>query len=318
VVRTILTWRILGEDLVGTLHVPPTGRARGLACTPTVGILLLNSGSTMRSGNSDLSVRIGDRLALRGFQVFRFDLAGLGDSSGPTPASLDSFWSEVVQGRHDEATVALIERIQVECNVAQVIVGGLCAAALPSVRAITHAHSALAGLILLEPNFRLASGADTGARQVRRNGPVAKSTAALHRIRFALGLHADSRLVRATRPLRAWLSGRFGHGLPKDANIPLLQIWQASFARKLPSLIVVAAEQGTDRYMRRILACVPGRGAGMVTYASVPGTNHLFTGGSGGEAVIAALERWVIENCVGKRESIARRADLTTAQWSVH
>lgn len=309
--RTILTWRILGEDLVGTRHVPTPGRSGGLSGAPAVGILLLNSGPTARSGNSDLSVRIGDRLALRGFPVFRFDLPGLGDSSGPTPTNLDAYWSEVVNGRNDEATVALIERIQLECGLARVVVGGLCAAVVPIVRALSHASAAPAGLVLLEPNFRLP--ASVPEAQPEAIDPVGERVPALRRIWFhgLRGLRA-SRFARATRPLRDSLRTHFGSRLSKDANVALIRSWQASFAREIPSLVVVAAGQGTDLYVARILEATPERARGAVACTSVPGTNHLLTSGVGPEAVLTALESWMTERFGGKDEASAERVKIGT------
>ena len=306
-VRTILTWRILDEDLVGTFHVPTPGRAGGLSGAPSVGILLLNPGAAPRSGNSDLSVRIGDRLALRGFPVFRFDLPGLGDSSGLIPADVNAYWDEVVNGRNDEATMALIERIRLEFGVARIIVGGLCAAALPSVRALSRASAAPAGLILLEPSFRLAGqGKPERARLATGIAPFGRSAAELVRTFFSLGLSRESWIARTARPLRARLQGALrwpvGPPLPRDANVPLVTRWQESFGRGVRSLVVVAAGPGTDRYMKRILASMPARAPGVVSCVRVPGTNHLFTSGVGRDAVLAALERWMMEGFAGNAE----------------
>jgi len=309
VVRTILTWRILGENLVGTCHVPTPGRAGGLSGAPSVGILLLNAGSAPRSGNSDLSVHIGDRLALRGFPVFRFDLSGLGDSSGPIPTDVDAYWSEVQSGRNDETTVALIERIRIEFGVARVVVGGLCAAALPTLRAVRRAGPAMAGLILLEPSFRLDLRDAPGRGQAAAGiGPFARIAARLRRTSSALGLRGESRIARMTRPLRALLGGlerRFEPLLPRDANVLLIARWQESFVREVRSLVMVAAGERTDRYVTRILETMPARAPGVVSCVRVPGTNHLFTSGAARDVVLAALERWVMDGFGRNDESAA-------------
>jgi len=307
VARTILTWRILDEDLIGTFHVPTPGRTGGLSGAPLVGILLLNPGSAPRSGNSDLSVRIGDRLALRGFPVFRFDLPGLGDSSGPIPADVDAYWAEVVNGRNDEVTKALIKRIRLEFGVARVIVGGLCAAAVPIVRALSSASAGPAGIILLEPSFRLvAQDKPDAPRPVKRIGPLGRGAAALGRTWSALVLSREIWIRRVVGSLRArlhgLLNGQSEPPLPRDANVPLIMRWQESFGRGVRSLVVVATGPGTDRYMTRILASMPARAPGAVSYVRVPGTNHLFTSGAGRDAVLAALERWVIEFFAGRAE----------------
>jgi len=303
-VRTVLTWRLLGEQLVGTCHVPTPGRAAGLSGAPSVGILLLNPGSAPRSGNSDLSACLGDRLALRGFPVFRFDLPGLGDSSGATPLDLDAYWSSVVDGRNDEATVALIERIHNEFGVERVVVGGLCAATLPAVRALRRAGTAAAGLILLEPSLRLTL-LQTPAGGWGFAGSAASGTGAagLRRALSTLGLARGGRLLRAL--LRSTLSRTSGRALPRDANLPLIALWQESLVQGLPSLVVVAAGHGTDRYVERVLRSMPARAQGSVTRVRVPGTNHLFTSGTGRAAVLAALEQWMTRNFGNLPEAVA-------------
>jgi pimeloyl-ACP methyl ester carboxylesterase len=307
VVRTILTWRILDEPLVGTCHVPTPGRAGGLSGAPSVGILLLNAASAPRSGNSDLSVRIGDRLALRGFPVFRFDLPGLGDSSGSLPTDVDAYWDEVLEGRNDETTAALIERIQVEFGVARVVVGGLCAATVPMVRALSHAGVVPAGLLLLEPNFRMHPRDEPGrVPPVERIGPLARIAAGLRHVSSAMGLRGESWLARMARPLHAFLGAverRFGPALPRDANLPLTARWQEGLARGVRSLVVVATGETTDHYVARILASMPSRATGLVSCVGIPGTNHLFTSGAGQNLLLAAVERWVIDGFGGNAES---------------
>lgn len=292
--RTLLRWRILGEDLVGTCHVPASGLRSGGSA-----VLLLNSGPAPRSGNSDLSARIGDRLALRGCAVFRFDLRGLGDSSGSTPADLDSFWSAVVAGTHDEATVELLERIQRELGVARLFVGGLCAAALLGVRALARASTTPAGLLLLEPDFRLAprgtpEGAGAGARSTRCSGTADGAP----RRWTDLRTDVEGRVARVNGRLRALLGSvgrRLRSAWPADANAPLIRDWQAGLARGVDSLVVVAAGQQNERFVARILATLPATARARVTCVPIPGTNHLFTSGGGSEPVVDAIEPWVIE-----------------------
>jgi len=284
--RSVLTWRILGEDLVGTCHAPaPTAPGAPAPAVP-VAVLLLNAGSAPRSGNSDFGVALAERLARRGFPVYRFDFAGLGDSSGPTPRDLDSYWNEVVHGRNDEATQALIARLGLECGFTRVVVGGLCAAALPSVRALEHAACAPVGLLLLEPNFRLTAGNATGAPRAAEQGRQARL------LQRAWGGLAPLR--RRVRPaFLGRLRARFGPRWPADANRALVTTWLASLARGVPSLLVVAADGGTEHYLTRLLRARPAADAPALTRVRVPETNHLFSAGSGRAAVLAACERWM-------------------------
>ncbi len=295
--RTIVTWRVRSDALVGTCHVPTPGRAFGLSGSSSIGVLLLNSGAAMRSGNSDLSVHIGDRLALRGFPVFRFDFPGLGDSSGAAPVDLDAYWREVVNGRNDGTTVALIERIRLEFGVARVVVGGLCASALPSVRAFAGSNDNPVGLILLEPEFQLV--ADDAAEDPNvAFGWFGERSIALRRVASNFGANGGGRFARAIGAAREFLrttSSRWTPpALPADANVKLIALWRESFEAGIPSLVVVAAGQRTDRYVTRIIATLPPRTSGLLACVRVPATNHLFTGGDGRDAVVLALEDWMV------------------------
>jgi hypothetical protein len=71
------------------------------------------------------------------------------------------------------------------------------------------------------------------------------------------------------------------------------------------SLVVVATGPGTDRYMTRILASMPARDPEVVICVRVPGTNHLFTSSTGREAVLDAVESWVMECFAGTAEPVA-------------
>lgn len=311
-VRTSLTWRMLGERLVGTCHVPTPGRAAGLSGAPSVGILLLNPGPAPRSGNSDLSARIGDRLALRGFPVFRFDLPGLGDSSGPTPLDVDAYWTSVVDGCNDEATLALIARIRSEFGVERIVVGGLCAATVPAVRAIGPAGSSAAGLILLEPSLLLPSRQTSARLAASASGtPPGPSATGSHSGSSVPRPERAGALARVTSSLHGLLrsaAGRvFGHDMPRDANRPLITRWQEGLAQGVPSLLVVAAGHGTDRTVERVLRGMPDADLRCVTCVRAPATNHLFTRGAGSEAVLTAIEQWMTHNFSGRIGSSAEQ-----------
>ncbi len=88
-IRGAVTCEHEGQTLVGTVHEPS-----GDAAPPgnRIALLLLNAGPAPRAGNSDLSAHLCDRLAERGMVCFRFDLVGLGDSSGDSWSDIDTFW----------------------------------------------------------------------------------------------------------------------------------------------------------------------------------------------------------------------------------
>jgi alpha-beta hydrolase superfamily lysophospholipase len=314
VARTLLTWRIHDEDLVGTCHAPALEQPASSWRSYDVGVLLLNAGPAPRAGNSDLSVHVADRLALRGIPVFRFDFAGLGDSSGPTPHDKEAYWREVLDGRNDQATLALVRRIRREFNVSRLIVGGLCAAAVPALRTADRITKEVAGVILLEPALHL-----TIPRVLVTPDATLVVAPQRTKLQRALSVHewllfltGDNRIARAVRPMRTFLletlRSSVGHTLPTDANVALVQRWQSSLVRGVQSLVVVAERQRADSDLPRILHSLPKEHAQLVSVVRVPRTNHLLTSGGAREAVVAAIERWVLERFVARRAPALRHA----------
>jgi exosortase A-associated hydrolase 1 len=78
--RRILSFASGGETLVGTLDAAP-GR---------VGVLIVSGGRETRIGAHRAMALLAARLAARGVPVFRFDRAGIGDSTGVDRGYADS------------------------------------------------------------------------------------------------------------------------------------------------------------------------------------------------------------------------------------
>ncbi|HUR27028.1 MAG TPA: alpha/beta fold hydrolase [Planctomycetota bacterium] len=296
--RSILTWRIHGEDLVGTLHEPTTIPSERGPRFQDLGVLLLNAGAAPRAGNSDLSVHIGERLAAAGIPVFRFDFAGLGDSTGATPEDKCGYWESVVEGRNDAATLALVRRIKRQFGLSRLIVGGLCSAALPALRVADRDARDVAGLLLLEPALHMTIprvGSDPAAIAERVNTSRLRRAFSLRE--WLLFLTGESKVARAARPLRAPLLSALrasaGHTLPRDANVTLIAHWQSCLLRGIPALAVVAEGQRIDGDIPRILHTFSGPCRALVDIVRVPRTNHILTSGGARDVVLDAAERWV-------------------------
>ena len=146
--RSLLTLR----DLAGTVHAPEDGGPG------KIGFLLLNAGPAPRSGNSDLSVRLGDLLASLGAYAFRFDLPGLGDSEGELPERTSVFWREVQRGRNDLPALELGRALKTAFRLNGLVAGGLCAGAITSIRAADLDPSVFSGLLLLGTAVLFAHG----------------------------------------------------------------------------------------------------------------------------------------------------------------
>jgi pimeloyl-ACP methyl ester carboxylesterase len=304
--RSILTWRILNDDLVGTYHEPAESGIGESASVKRIGVLLLNAGPAPRSGNSDLPAHIGDRLASRGIPVFRFDLPGLGDSSGSTPAEFQTYWQEVLQGRNDDATFALIVKLKQQFGLSDVIVGGLCAAAVPTLRVAGSHVGAVAGVILMEPAIRFGQDIIPDSPQTGMSPllPVIAETK-LHRLfsvrewlRFLTGSNRVAKTLKPFRPLLVRVQLLlFGHTLHGDMNVPLFMHWRNIHARGTHSLVIVAEGQDMDRCVSHVMDSLPPKGPGIITLIRIPQTNHILTGGQARDIVLDAVEQWGVSKC---------------------
>jgi pimeloyl-ACP methyl ester carboxylesterase len=303
--RSILKWRILDDELVGTYHIPEP-RSEGLTAHRRLGVLLLNSGTAPRSGNSDLSAQIGSRLSSNGIPVFRFDLPGLGDSTGSIPPQFNTYWHEVLQGRNDAATLGLIKKIKHDFGLNNLIVGGLCGATAPTLR-VADAHPGLiASVILMEPEFYLGvdNAADYGVSGESSNWPSRLKTKSLRlfSIRYWLTfLTGSNHIATALLPLRPLLIRAqlllVGHTLHMRMNVPLFMNWKNIHARGAKSLVIVAKGLGTDRDVSYALASLPPKTLGQVTLVKITGTNHIFSRGEARDIVLNAIEMWGMTEC---------------------
>lgn len=305
--RSIVTCAWRDQTLVGTMHEPSR---EGTATADHIALLLLNAGPAPRAGNSDLSAALADRLAARGIPGFRFDLPGLGDSTGAAWPDIDTFWNASQQGHNDEAVITLVNDLCIRHRLRGVLLGGLCAGAIASVRVGEALADKLAGLVLLEPNFR----ATADIRSTQEPGDAAGPTAPpqrptrSRRLRRKLGrllnpnevlyiLTGESRYARPFRPIRPLLervlARRVGRELPSDALMSAVMAWRRTLDHRVPSFVALARGLGTDRYMERLVRAFPPVGEELLRIELVPDTNHIFTAGEARDRTAAALEAWV-------------------------
>jgi pimeloyl-ACP methyl ester carboxylesterase len=301
--RAIIAWRILGEDLVGTYHMPPVAQACGDIATQHIGVLLINAGSAPRAGNSDLYVHIGDRLAARGIPVFRFDLPGLGDSSGASPPDVYLFAKEVLGGRNDAATLELVRRLKQQFGISNMVIGGLCASAIPSLRAANSDYGEIVGVILMEPMLR--KNWDVIPNNAQQGKVISQSLKIREKLGKALSIRdwsvfltGKSRIAIMLRPIRPILVNvqklLFGHALPKDMNVSLFMDWRGCLRRGVHSFVVVAEGQGNERYVAQAMESMPTNQSGKISLISIPQTNHILTGGNARDIVLGAVEHWIV------------------------
>jgi hypothetical protein len=291
------------EILVGTVHVPSDDRPLP---SDKVGILLLNAGPAPRAGNSDVPAHLADRLAERGMMAFRFDLPGLGDSTGTSWKTVASYWAAAQQGCNDEAVTVLVRFLCARFALSGLIVGGLCAGAICGLRSADAASDQFAGTLLLEPNFRTAAD----VRLVPTGAGWDPTPAAAERLRRQLArlsdlneiltiLTGESKFARPFRLVRPFLvrilERRSGQVLPGDVLLAAVHSWRRTLERGAPSLVITSQDSGSHRYVSRILPVFAASARRHVQHVLVPDTNHLLTAGDARRIVIQAVEAWAEE-----------------------
>ena len=129
-----------GEGLVGVLHHPPEQAAQA------TGVVVIVGGPQYRAGSHRQFVHLARVLAAAGHPVLRFDVRGMGDSTG----ELHSF--EQVAPDIGAAIEALLRHAP---QVRQVVLWGLCDGASAALLYLDDRHDArVRGLCLLNPWVR--------------------------------------------------------------------------------------------------------------------------------------------------------------------
>lgn len=140
--ESALCFDCAGEALQGVLALP----AAEVPCSP-VGVLVVVGGPQVRAGSHRQFVALARRLAAAGHAVLRFDVRGMGDSSGAARGFED------LQDDIDAGIAALLRTPGVE----RVALWGLCDGASASLLYVQATRDArVAGLALLNPWVRSA------------------------------------------------------------------------------------------------------------------------------------------------------------------
>lgn len=142
--RLPLTFRSRGEELVGVMTLP-----RGVRDRADVGVVFALSGSRGRLGNSFHYPFFSRAFAAAGVPTFRFDPAGIGDSSGSVAAGeLRGLYREIQCGLFVEDTLAAVEAFRRRVAVRRLVLLGVCGGAITALLAAPRVPG-LDGVVLL-------------------------------------------------------------------------------------------------------------------------------------------------------------------------
>ena len=289
--RTPLLFRFRGLVMVGTMHVPRDGAE---ARHGDVGLLLLNGGPVPRAGSGDLTAYLSDRLADEGMPCFRFDLQGLGESSGPSWRDGDVFWRRAQRGFNDDAVTALAEFLCRRFGLRGIMLGGLCAGGVLSLRVARKLGRRVLGYVLLEPNIR-ASPAVTRMEKLRRL--VGRLGSFDELLAMLTGKNRYAKLFRPIQPgLRRIIEKRAPLRLPADVQRDVVAKWRRATCKGVPTLLVVAQDRDIDHHVHAVVKTFPPAKRDVIRTVRIPNSNHILLADDSRRKTADALCAWVDES----------------------
>lgn len=281
--ESALVFGCQGEQLVGVLTRPATAPAQ-----PLPGVLVVVGGPQYRVGAHRQFVELARALATAGHAVLRFDVRGMGDSSGDLHDFLQI----------DEDIAAAIDTLCREAPVTQVVLWGLCDGASAALLYCDGRRDArVAALALANPWVRSAESlAATHVKHyyLRRllDGAFWRKLAA-----GGVGRHAAQELLgNVGTALRGRLARRAsGAGAgPLRYQDRMARAWQRFSGKML--LIVSGDDYTAKEFLGEVAAAPAWRGAldlPQVRRHDLPLADHTFSTPGQGAAAAQATLQWL-------------------------
>lgn len=137
-----VVFELQGDSLLGVLHVPPPGES-----TDT-GVVVIVGGPQYRAGSHRQFVQLARRMATDGHPVLRFDVRGMGDSTG-SPRGFEHIG--------DDIGAAITALLRAQPQLQRVVLWGLCDAASAALMYLDDTRDErVRGLVALNPWARSA------------------------------------------------------------------------------------------------------------------------------------------------------------------
>ena len=286
--RELITLGGNGVELRGTHHKPSESHTCGgsPAYKNCTGIVFVNALSTPRAATGDSAVYWASSYAALGYPSFRFDLPGLGDSSGEIANDLHSF---INGGGYASVLSRKIGELADRFCLPRVLLFGHCAGATNAIFAASES-SVCKGLILLDPYFNLPKAITSTLR------PELVHWARKSKIGEVLRASYD-RLREMPLTLRK-------NPLPQNANFGVISRWKKLASKGVPILVFRAPQpkalgssklrSGTFDYLQYIHSLTSF--SNQLTIMEIEGTDHSFANPAGRATVRQYSETWLREH----------------------
>lgn len=278
--ETGLAFDCAGERLAGVLARPAAGQA---ACD--VGVVVVVGGPQYRAGSHRLFVRLARALAADGVPTLRFDVRGMGDSTG-TPAGFEAL---------DDDIAAAIDSLQAACpTVRRVVLWGLCDGASAALLYVQRAHDArVAALCLLNPWARTEH---TLARARVRHYYLQRLVQPAFWRKLVVGRVAWSGLSELAAHLRTATGASPADPLVSEPGYAV-SMMRVLAAWRGPLLIALSGRDYTAREFEELLARHPAARQGLDSagagWRRYPSADHTFSDRAESEALVADCQLWL-------------------------
>jgi pimeloyl-ACP methyl ester carboxylesterase len=156
-----LTFTSRGQELVGVLSLPD-----GVTDQAEVGVVFAQSGSRGRLGNSFHYPFFSRAFAAAGIPTFRFDPAGIGDSTGAIEGGdMRRLYRDIQTGLFVPDTIAAVREFQRRVKVRRLLLLGLCGGAVSALLTAPEIED-LDGVILLSLPVLLDEAGSNAPREI--------------------------------------------------------------------------------------------------------------------------------------------------------